>query len=213
MKALRRAIWRSRMRSNLGVPVHLAVSVAAAALSVATLLGAPQESSPPPPSKPEHFTALAVPSGAGGTPIVIDLYVERWSTPAENDRFMAAVTEVGTKGVVDVLRKLPKVGSFAVIGNSGYPITYAWRFVGEDGIEHITLATERYVSFWETTEQSRSLDYPITLIELRMKPGSNSGEGQVDVAAKIDRDKISKTVIIENMGIQPVMLTTVKRVR
>jgi hypothetical protein len=189
-------------------------SVAAAVLSAVTMLGASQESSSTPPAPVrEHFTALAVPSGAGGTPIVIDLYIERWSTAAENDRFMAAVTEVGTKGVVEALRKLPQVGSFAVLGNAGYPITYAWRVVRQDGTEDITLATERYVSFWESAGQTRSLDYPVTLIQLKLKPGGNNGEGQIDVAAKIDMDKISKTVIIEHMGIQPVMLTTVKRVR
>jgi hypothetical protein len=163
--------------------------------------------------KPEHFTGLAVPPGTGGSPVVLDFIVERWSTPVEHERVMNALAETGTKGVLDVLRKLPRVATFAAIGAAGYPINYAWKFTAPDGIEHITLVTERFINFWESYNGSRTLDYPITVIELRLKPGGASGDGQIAVAAKLGMDTFSKAIIIENYDIQPVQLTTVKRLK
>jgi hypothetical protein len=124
---------------------------------------------------------------------------------------MNALVETGTKGVLDVLRKLPRVATFAAIGAAGYPINYAWKFTAPDGIEHVTLVTERFINFWESYNGSRTLDYPITVIELRLKPGGTSGDGQIAVAAKLGMDTFSKAIIIENYDIQPVQLTTVKR--
>jgi hypothetical protein len=121
--------------------------------------------------------------------------------------------ETGTKGVLEVLRKLPRVATFAAIGAAGYPINYAWKFTAPDGVEHVTLITERYINFWESYNGSRTLDYPVTIIELRLKPGGANGDGQIAVAAKVGMDTFSKTIIVENYDIQPVQLTTVKRLK
>jgi len=164
--------------------------------------------------KPEHFTALAVPPGAGGgMPTVIDIIVERWSTPVEHERMMTAISELGTKGVLEVVRKLPRVATIARTGAAGYPINYAWKAAGPDGIEDITLVTERPINFAEAYNGSRTLEYPVTIIELRLKPGDAGGDGQIAVAAKVGMDSFSKTIIVENYDIQPVMLTTVKRLK
>jgi hypothetical protein len=162
--------------------------------------------------RPERFTAIALPPIASGPPTPVDIVVDRWSTPVENDRVMTALVELGTRGVLQVLLKLPRVGSFATTGAAGYPVRYAWKTTGSDGIDRITLATDRYVSFWEASDQSRSLDYPITVIEMRIKPGGN-GEGHVAVAAKIAMDRVTKTIIVETFDIEPVRLTAVKRQR
>jgi hypothetical protein len=162
--------------------------------------------------RPERFTALALPPMQSGPPTPVDILVERWSTPVENDRVMTALQELGTKGVLQALLKLPRVGSFGVPGAAGYPVRYAWKTTGPDGIERILLATDRYVSFWELSDQSRSLDYPITVIELRLKP-SGDGDGQVAVAAKIGMDRATKTIIVENYDIEPMQLKAVKRLR
>ena len=163
-------------------------------------------------ARPERFTAIALPPMASGPATPVDITVERWSTPVENERVMTALTELGTKGILQVLLKLPRVGSFGTTGNTGYPVRYAWKTTGPDGIERITLATDRYVSFWELSDQSRSLDYPITLIALRLKPGG-SGDGEVAVAAKMVMDRVTKTIVVENYDLEPVRLTAVKRLR
>lgn len=191
----------------LHAPARLVMALAAAVFAYVTVTASAQQA-----ARPERFTAIALPPGASGPPTPVDIVVERWSTPAENDRVMTAIAELGTKGMLQTLLKLPRVGSFAPTGAAGYPVHYAWKATGPDGIERITLATERYVSFWEASNQPPSLDYPITIIELRIKPGG-SGDGQVAVAAKIDMDRMTKSIIVENYDFQPVLLSAVKRVK
>jgi len=184
----------------------LVVLLAAVAAVAAGFPGAAQS------SRLERFTAIALPSGAAGSPTPIDIVVERWSTDAESDRLMTALSELGTKGMLQALVKLPRVGSFAGTGAVGYPVRYARSVKGSDGIERITLATDRYIGFWEAADQGRSLDYPITIIQLRLKPGGE-GDGEAAPAAKVGIDRLTKLIIVENYDIQPVLLKSVKRSR
>lgn len=160
----------------------------------------------------ERFTAVAIPPTASASVTPVDIVVERWSTDAERDRLMTALSELGTKGFLDILQKLPRVGGFATTGAAGYPIHYAWKAKGPDGIERITLATDRNIGFWEASNQPRTVEYPITLIELRLKP-SGDGDGQVAVAAKFGFDRRTRTMLVENYDYQPVQLSAVKRQR
>ena len=76
----------------------------------------------------------------------------------------------------------------------------------------MTLITDRRIGFWEASRQPRSIDYPFTVIELRLN-GDGEGEGKMSVATKIIADKQSNTIVLENYDLQPVLLTSVKRER
>jgi hypothetical protein len=94
----------------------------------------------------------------------------------------------------------------------GHQARFAWKEKGPDGIERITIATDRDIDFWEASAQPRSLDYPITIIELRLTP-TGQGEGHVAVAAQLGYDKFRKMMIVENFDIQPIQLTSVRRLK
>ena len=89
---------------------------------------------------------------------------------------------------------------------------YALRAKGEDGGERIVLATDRRIGFWEASRQPRSIDYPFTVIELRMN-NDGEGVGKMSLATKITADKDRTTVTLENYDTQPVLLQSVKRQR
>src|SRR4051812_2839108 len=80
-----------------------------AALVVAPLPTAAARQSPKPRS--EQYSAIAVLPPDLGSPTPITLYIDRWSTDAENDRLLNGLKELGTKGVMQALAKLPEVGS------------------------------------------------------------------------------------------------------
>ena len=179
---------------------------------IATTLAAQTTQAPPAPTLPERFSALAIPARADYPATTVDFVVTRWSTPAEQEKLLTALAELGPKGFVKVLSDLPRVGSFGSVGAAGYPVRYAWKSVGRDGRERITLATDRDAAFWEVANRTRSLEYPVTWIEMTLRP-SGDGDGQVSVAAKVAIDRPSKTLIVENYDINPLKLTAVKRLK
>jgi hypothetical protein len=158
-----------------------------------------------------HYTALAIsmeaPAGAAATPV--DVIVQRWSTDEERDRVVNAILEAPDT-IVSVLQKLPRVGTLRVPGSIGWDLRYARHDVAENGSERVTILTDRPVAFWEITGMTRSREYPVTMMELRI--GSNGqGEGTLTIGTKIKADPVTKTVIFENYNIQPVMLNGLRR--
>ena len=158
----------------------------------------------------ESFHALAVQPGAppGQTTIPIDLRITRWSTDAERDAVMTAVVE-RSKKLVSVLEKMPAVGRLSSPGNVGYELRYAQK-TSSGGTDRILLLTDRPVGFDEAAARDRTLDYPITVIELRVPP-AGMGEGKIAVAARLTVDRVLKQIIVEDWNNTPVMLRALQR--
>jgi hypothetical protein len=163
---------------------------------------------------PERFTAMAVNmsnvgrNGAG----TIEIAVDRWSTDAERDRLITVLMERGPEKLLDVLTEMKRVGFIRSPNSLGYDLHYARRTPLPDGGERVVLATDRPIGFWEAVHQPRSIDYKFTVIELRLN-GDGEGEGKLSLATKITLEKDSKTIVLEDYGNQPVLLTSVKRER
>jgi hypothetical protein len=158
---------------------------------------------------PEHFTATGFDVNSGRS-VGVQIAVDRWSTDAERDRLLAALYEKGPGKLLETLQSLPKVGSIQSFNSLGWELRYARHVPLPDGGEQVTIVTDRPISFWETANQTRSLDYPFTVIELKMG-ADGEGEGKMSVATKISFDKNSETIVLENLAMQPVMLGNVKR--
>ena len=158
---------------------------------------------------PERYRANAVnlDIGAQGP---IEITVERWSTPAQRDQLMSVLLNEGADKLLDVLKDMPHVGYFNTPGNLRWDLRYAWKTAQPDGGERVVLATDRRISFREASRQSRTLDYPFTVIELRLNK-DGEGEGMMSLATKIIPDKEANTVTLENWGQQPVQLKLVRR--
>jgi hypothetical protein len=180
------------------------VASAVAALTVLSLGGRAQTL-----GSPERFTALAVNQDAGST-TSIEIVVERWSTDAERDRLLKTLLDNGPDKLLDVLQDVPKVGYVRTTTSVGWDLHYARHIMLPDGGEQVTIATDRPVNFWETRNQARTLDYPFSVIELRLK-ANGEGEGKLSIATKIVADKENNTIVLENYGTQPALLQGVKR--
>ena len=157
----------------------------------------------------ERFTAAAINmnNGSSGT---IEMVVNRWSTDAERDRLMAVLLEKGPDKLLDELQKLPRVGFIRTPNSIGYDLHYARKASGEDGGEHVVLATDRYITFWEAVNRPRTIDYPFTLIELHIG-ADGKGEGRMSIATRIIHDKKKNEIVLENYQSQPVLLTEVRK--
>lgn len=160
----------------------------------------------------ERFTAVAINMGEPGPTWTarVQLVVNRWSSNADRDRLWKSLFDGGPKRLLDTLQRMPRVGYFRTPNDIGYDLRFAQRTSLPDGGERATLLTDRWVSFSEAANQSRTLDYPFTAIEFEIKP-NGTGEGTMTLATKITGDEASKLLFYENYGTQPVRLSDVRR--
>lgn len=159
---------------------------------------------------PVRFTAIATNLGASRGPMtqVLQITINRWSTDAERDQLVAALKAKEQQGLLNALQQLPAIGSIRTPNSLGYELRYARLDTLTDGGQRAFVLTDRYVSFAEVTDQSRSLDYPFTMIEMRLKP-NGEGDGLMSVATRITQ--ADNLLIVENYGMQPTQLTSVRR--
>ena len=163
----------------------------------------------------ERFRAFAVnldstagvPTGAGEVEIVIT----RYSPEADGERIVTTLLEQGPQKLLDEVQDMPRVGYIRTPQSVGYDLRFARKVTDKDGGEQIAIMTDRPISVWEARNRPRTVDYPFTVIELRINK-AGEGEGKISLFTKIDADRRNKTLVLENYGSQPVMLKNVRRV-
>ncbi len=159
--------------------------------------------------KPVRITSFAVSmnsvTGAG----FVEFVIERWSTEAERDQFIAAFTENGNDGLLDLMQKQKhRVGRVQGAQFRGYDLRFARQMPLGDGGTRIVLAADRYVPFIEARNNPRLSDYPFTLVEIRLDK-NGMGDGRMLVATRLNVNK-EQVVEVENYGQQPIRLNQVK---
>lgn len=156
-----------------------------------------------------HAFAVNLSGPAPARAGTLDITVDRWSTPQEAAMLRDTLAEKGADALLDALQKVkPRVGTISSTGHLGWDIRFAQETVASNGSRRIVLATDRPMSYWELANRPRSADYAFTLAEIRLTP-DGKGEGKLVPAAKIDYDKETKTLEIENYSSEPVRLTQV----
>ena len=140
----------------------------------------------------------------------VDITINRWSTDAERDELLTVFREKGQDALLRALQKLPVVGGIRTPGSLNYDIHFARQRSEPDGGRMIFLMTDRYIGAWEAFNRPRTIDYPFTVIELRIGP-NGEGEGKMSLATKITADR--NTIVLENYSAQPVLLNKVKKER
>ena len=190
----------------------LAVAVAPLALVVSASSQTNQEKL--------EITAFAVNMSniATGANAVVQIRIDRWSTPEERQHLVTTMIERNSEALLRELQKMPAHGRFNIPGLTGpdpmqlrlgHDLRYTWQTPQPEGGRRILIATDRYISFVEARNQPRTIDYPFTLFEIRVNK-EGEGEGKVAVATKISFDKAKNTMELENYSSEPVRLNAVK---
>ena len=200
-------------------------SVAAAAGIAAWLWCAPatafRAQEPALPPLPLELTAFAVNMSTvqrPGSTAVLRIRITRWSTPEERERLITTAIEKGQEALLRELQRMPDHGRMSIPAwtgpdphnaRLGWELHYAFATPGEDGGLRIGIATDRYIGFWEARNQPRTIDYPFTLIEMRLDQNGR-GVGKMAVATKIEFDRNKKQMVLENYASEPVRLNEIK---
>ena len=168
---------------------------------------------PAPPGR-ETFTALAVTLGSSRRPTAtshVKITVDRWSTEDERRRLVSAFTESGDDALLKELRRLKPLGRISTPDSIGYDLRYAHQMPLASGGRRIIIATDRPMSYWESTQRPRSFDYPYTFIEMRIGP-DGKGQGKMTVATKVNVFG-ADAIELENYDMTPVQLSEIRSSR
>jgi len=159
---------------------------------------------------PARFTATAtnLDPTVQLTATLVDFNITRWSTDTERQRLKDILVDKGQDKLLRALQDIPRVGTMKTPDTLSYDLHYA-RQTREGDEDRIVLVTDRPIAIWEQANFTRTLQYPFTVIELRIDP-SGRGEGKITVATKIAVDKNGQ-IVLENYGTQPVRLSNVRR--
>jgi hypothetical protein len=158
---------------------------------------------------PERYSGSAI-NINNGRADNIDITVNRWSTDKQRDALMSVVQNKGVDKLLDALQDMPAVGHFGAPGNLSWDIHFARKVPLPEGGERVVLITDRRIGFWEAANQPRSIDYPFTVIELKLNR-DGQGEGTMSIATKVIYDKEQNMITLENLQNQPVRLTNLRR--
>lgn len=160
---------------------------------------------------PERFTAFAVSVGNLGPTQsgTVEIVVTRWSTADEREMLIAALLDRGPDALLNELRETRRVGYIRTPNSIGYNLHFAQSVPGEDGGRRVILVTDRPIAFWEAANQPRSIEYPFTLIELRLNR-EGEGEGKMSIATRITGNREFNLIELEDYARQPVRLMAVR---
>ena len=112
----------------------------------------------------------------------VKIWIDRLTTDAEAATLAERVRAKGPDALEQALFGAT-VGRLQIGDRLGYPIAFARRFADADG-EHLLLIAQRPISFREIFRNTRSRDYPYTVVELDLD-ASGHGSGEVLSAARV----------------------------
>jgi hypothetical protein len=196
---------------------NVATLAGCAALAVTALAGATRAQTN---GEKLEMTAFAVNMSNIGTGMnnTVQIKVDAWSTAEERKQLLSTIVEQKPAALVKALQKMPAKGRFwipTLRGRDphqlrlGLTLRYAWQEPLPEGGQRIVLAADRYIGFEEARNQPRTVDYPITLFEIRLNKNLE-GEGKLAYYTKIRFDKDKNTMELENYSSEPVRLQNIK---
>jgi hypothetical protein len=141
----------------------------------------------------------------------LEITVERWSSDQERAALKDALVERGSDKLLGSLQSMPRVGYIRTTSSVGWDLHYASATPIASGGTRVAVATDRPMAFYELWNRPRSAEYEFTLAEMRIGP-DGKGEGKLVPAAKINYDQDTRTIEIEDYGIEPVRLTQIEAI-
>jgi hypothetical protein len=185
---------------------------AAMAPAIAAALTVPLAASKAAAGEPEllRLTAFSIDLNNRTRTNTIDIVIERWTTDEEAANFKAILIEKGREKLLTTLQKVkPRCGYARTSTSIGWDIYFARQTPLASGGRKIVLASDRPISTWEARNNGRSMDYEFSLAEIRIG-ADGKGEGKAIKAAKVEYNKETNTLEIEDYQREPVRLNEVK---
>jgi hypothetical protein len=140
-------------------------------------------------------TAMGTSTQLGKT-INVNIYIEAYSTPKERQALIEAFKSHGQEGLVEALQEMKPKGRvrFSSAGADN-DVKYIIELPCEKG-RKLRFIADRWLSFTELYNSTRSSDYNVGAIELNLSP-DGKGSGTVLPACRLTVNKEKNEVEIE----------------
>jgi hypothetical protein len=126
----------------------------------------------------------------------INILMEQYSTPADQKALIDAFNKSGHEGLVDVLERMKSKGRIRfAMGGVGNDIKHIIELPSKSG-RRFRLVTDRWLTFGELYNSTRSKDYSVGAIELTLTP-DGKGSGTLMPACRLKMNKKTKQVEVE----------------
>src|SRR6478735_43749 len=119
-----------------------------------------------------------------GRIVNIDLHIREYSKPEDQKILLQAFTEGGSEELTNALDKMSSKGRMAISGTIGYDVHYIRIFHNSDGSKTIRFVTDRPIRFGEAWGDTRSRDYSVSIIEIKIPASGKKATGTLLPAAK-----------------------------
>jgi hypothetical protein len=131
-----------------------------------------------------------------GKMVDVNIYIEAYSTDDDRQTLINAFKQRRQDGLVDALQDMKPKGRIRFSnGGVGNDIKYIIELPSDKG-RKLRLVTDRWLSFGELYNNTRSSDYSVGAIELNLTP-DGKGSGTVLPACKLTVNKKKQQVEIE----------------
>jgi len=96
--------------------------------------------------------------------------VDKWSPDGDREALLKVFAEKGQDRLLSELIKRPRLGYIRLPNSLGHDLHYAAQQAFPESGRRVILVTDRPIGMAEARNQSRSMDYPFTMIEIRSTP-------------------------------------------
>jgi hypothetical protein len=158
--------------------------------------------------KRESYAAVVVGTGGriGGRTLNLNINIDQYTSDQQAQEYLDILKEEGQDALRKTLEEVT-VGRIAPVATTGTDLSVARVFQTEQG-KVIRLVTPRPIPFFEAYRNPRSMDYPFTIMELRLDQ-EGKGEGSIMGGAQLRFNKEGQ-LDIESYGNQYARLVNVR---
>lgn len=157
-----------------------------------------------------YYTGNIYQTGRAGMPVLrVQFYIEDFSTPEEAAQLAQTLRDSGDAGLASALSKAKEKGNIQINNRLGYKMGFIRKIPTPDGGYIIRMATDRPISIPEVWGDTRSTDYTIGVVELKLD-AEDKGEGVLIYAAKVKFNE-QGMLEIETYGIAPAKIVNLKK--
>ena len=124
-----------------------------------------------------------------GRVVSVNLIIKEITSDEERAGMLQAFQQKGNEGLVNALDKMKSKGRMSVTGTLGYDIAYIKLFPQPDGSTVLRMVTNRPLRFGEVWADTRTTDYELSGVEIRLSKDRKKNTGTLYPATRFKINK------------------------